>query len=388
MKTILTFNAGSSSIKYSAFNAENEKLTLAFKGLVEGIGEPTGIWQHHQSKQTITFHDHQQAFNHIIDTILKDGGSNIIAVAHRVVHGGNKFTRPTRLDADVISEIEALSPLAPLHNPANIMGIKGAQAVLDACPHFAIFDTAFHTTMPLKASSYALDCRLAKKFDLKRYGFHGINHQYVAKQAANFLSKPLAQCQLITLHLGNGASACLIKAGQSHDTSMGFTPLPGLMMGTRCGDIDPSIIFYLNQQGMSVAEINQSLNRDSGLKGIGGDNDMRRLLAQSKQGNQQATLAIEMFVYQIQKYIAAYAGQCSQLDGVVFTGGIGEHAAEIRSLIVKPLKPIHLSINETLNKEGVSSHVKAIHDGSIPILIIPGNEEKAMAEECLKIISI
>ncbi len=386
MKIILTFNAGSSSIKYSAYEIENQTMSLRFKGLIEGIGEKESRWRHENKSSAEHFVNHQQAFQALLKPTMNDINGEVIGVVHRVVHGGIHFSSPTLINKDVLSIIKTLSNLAPLHNPANVIGIEVAQSLLPSCPHVAIFDTAFHVNIPEAAHIYAIDRSISHKFQIKRYGFHGINHQYVAEHSASFLLKPLSDCQLITLHLGNGASCCLIKEGKSQDTSMGFTPLPGLMMGTRCGDIDPSIILYLFEQGMSVDEITSLLNRDSGLKGVGGDNDMRRLLEKESAGDKQAKLAIDMFCYQLQKYIAAYAGQCPALDAIIFTGGIGEHASEIRARTIKPLAHIGLEIDDKLNNTKNISHTTAINHGRIPILVIPGDEEKAMAEQCAQVI--
>lgn len=387
MKTILTFNAGSSSIKYSAFQVENDSLDLRFKGLIEGIGEIEGQWRHETKQSEHHFKNHQQAFEALLSPITEDVHGEIIGIAHRVVHGGSQFSSPTIIEESVLSTIKNLSTLAPLHNPANAMGIEVAKSLFPNCPHVAIFDTAFHVNIPAKANMYAIDRSICEQYQIKRYGFHGINHQYVAQQAAEFLLKPFPDCQLITLHLGNGASACLIKDGISQDTSMGFTPLPGLMMGTRCGDIDPSIILYLYEQGLSIEQITKLLNRNSGLKGIGGDNDMRRLHERESAGDAKAGLAIDMFCYQLQKYIAAYAGQCPNLDAIVFTGGIGEHSAEIRSRTINLLSHLGLSIDDRLNKVHGLIQPVAINNGDIPILVIPGDEEKAMAEQCSQVLA-
>lgn len=382
MNNILTFNAGSSSVKYSAYQLNQQKVTLRFKGLIENIGEKKGFWRHENQHRDHNFKNHMQAFDALSEPILNDIKGNIIGVAHRVVHGGSQFNRPTIINETVLSSIKSFSSLAPIHNPANAMGIEVAQALFSDCPHVAIFDTAFHVSIPEKAHTYALDRSISQKYQIKRYGFHGINHQYVAQQAAAHLLKPLKNCQLITLHLGNGASACLIKNGRSVDTSMGFTPLPGLIMGTRSGDIDPSIILYLYEQGLSIKQITELLNRDSGLKGIGGDNDMRRLLEREKAGDKHAKLAIDMFCYHLQKYIAAYVGQCPNLDAVIFTGGIGEHSEDIRSKTIAPLSHLGLSIDQGLNSITALMQPHQINSGPIPVLVVSGDEEKAMAEQC------
>ncbi|WP_367605578.1 acetate/propionate family kinase [Legionella sp. W05-934-2] len=386
MKWILTFNAGSSSIKYSAFHIKDQTMVLEFKGLIEGIGEKQSFWTHETTKSEHLFKNHQQAFQALLKPVTEGIQGEIIGIAHRVVHGGSQFSTPTVVDKTVLSTIQSLSNLAPLHNPANALGIEVAKSLFPKCPHVAIFDTAFHVTMPESAHTYAIDKDICHQYQIKRYGFHGINHQYVAEQAAGFLLKPLSHCQLITLHLGNGASACLIKDGKSYDTSMGFTPLPGLIMGTRCGDIDPSIILYLADQGITMASISSMLNRRSGLKGIGGENDMRRLLEHEAAGDMDAKLAIEMFCYQLQKYIAAYYGQCPNLDALVFTGGIGEHSVDIRARTIQPLNHLGLSIDANLNSNQGWTQPSIIHNGSIPILVIPGDEEKAMAEQCMTVL--
>lgn len=383
---ILTINAGSSSIKYKAYSVKNEQFFLLFTGLIEGIGETNGGHWHHQEidKTSISheFVNHNQAFE-ILGLQLNKALTNypLYGIGHRVVHGGNDFYQPTLINAQILLAIKNLANLAPIHNPINALGIEFGSQYFPKTPQVAIFDTGFHHTMPNYAHHYPINQVIADRYQIKRYGFHGINHEYVAQQAANFLHKPLTDCNFITLHLGNGASACLIENGQSVDTSMGMTPLAGLMMGTRCGDIDPAIVLYLIEQGLNPNEIDKLLNKQSGLLGIGHHNDMRDLLARADNQDEDALLAITMYVYIIQKTIGAYYTQLPSLDALIFTGGVGENAQKIRELIIKPLQHLGFVLDKDLNQQKTQDGIRAINKQGKQILIVRGDEELLMAQK-------
>ena len=342
---VLVINSGSSSIKYRLFDMSDK--TVLARGLVEQIGEPEGCLSHqsrnaHGKKVEITrsqpVKNHQAGFGLIGDVLNESGvvsdSSELYGIGHRVVHGGEAFREPALIDDKIITSIRALIPLAPLHNPANLMGIEVALRFAPGVPQIAVFDTAFHQSVPPQAYHYALPLDLYHSHNVRRYGFHGTSHGYVAKQAALYLNRPLQSLNLITLHLGNGASATAIRKGRSADTSMGMTPLEGLIMGTRSGDIDPAIIFYLGKKtGYPQDKVESLLNKHSGLKGICGVNDMRQISRMADEGNESARLAIEMYCYRIKKYIGAYSAVLGEIDAVVFTGGIGENAADRKSVV-------------------------------------------------------
>lgn len=384
---ILTLNAGSSSIKYKVFNAT---LTCLISGLIEGIGEKKGAWHHtreEKTSETRCFHSHEEAFSHLACRLKHDLGSHAInGVGHRVVHGGETFYKPVIITEDTLDTLKTLSPLAPLHNPVNLEGITCAQQFFPDAVQIAIFDTGFHHTLPACAYEYAIDPAVTHPNGIRRYGFHGINHEYVAHEAARFLNKPLHTCQFISLHLGNGASACLIKNGKSLDTTMGMTPMPGLIMGSRCGDIDPAIVLFLIKKGMSPQAVDTLLNKQSGLQGLAGDNDMRHLLARREQGDMAAELAIAMYVYSIQKALGAYYSQTPQLDALIFTGGVGENAAIIRQEIITPLAHLNFHLDPLRNQSKNASNVLNLAGTGIPLLVIAGNEEKLMVEKVMDLL--
>ncbi len=386
---ILTLNAGSSSIKYKLFNQEDHQLIPVISGLMEGIGESTGNWRHQFNQENDIqqeLRDHQQAFELLADRLREDlSGQCPDIIGHRVVHGGEDFSQPTVITSEVLHKLHALIPLAPLHNPVNIAGIEAARKCFKDALQVAVFDTGFHQTMPEKAYQYAIDRNVAAQNQIRRYGFHGINHHFVGLKAAEYLQKPFSDCQFITLHLGNGASGCLIKNGQSHDTSMGMTPLAGLVMGSRCGDIDPSIPLYLQRKGFSLDEIEHLLNKNSGLIGLADDNDMRRLTERAEQGDRLASMAIELFVYSVQKLIGAYYSQTDKLDALIFTGGIGENASLIRQKIIEPLSHMGFKLDEKQNMTRSKARCYSISSASIPVMVIKGDEELFIAELCTKV---
>lgn len=388
---ILTINAGSSSIKYKAFIVEGHVTDIILSGLIEGIGESVSRWHHyHQGTKSSTHHyfaDHHEAFSNLAQRLKNDLiHYPINAIGHRVVHGGTLFYQPTIIDATVLAEIKNLVHLAPIHNTVNAQGIEFAQIHYPETIQIAIFDSGFHHSMPDYASHYAIDREIAARYQIKRYGFHGINHEYVARKAAVFLQKPMDSCHFISLHLGNGASGCLIKNGQSCDTTMGMTPLAGLIMGTRCGDIDPGILLYLLDQGLTGSEIDILLNKKSGLQGLAEDNDMRRVLMRSESGDLAAQLAINMYVYSIQKTIGAYMSQLETLDALIFTGGVGENAVTIREKILSPLTTLGFQIDSKFNALHHGRNLWAISKQGHRVLVIRGDEELLMAQKVAEIL--
>ena len=391
---ILVINSGSSSIKYQLFDMSDK--TVLAKGLLEQIGEDASRLTHRSpgdagERVEITREqpvaNHHEAI-HLIGEILNESGtvgdsSELFGIGHRVVHGGEAFQAPALINEEVISTIRSLIPLAPLHNPANLAGIEVALKVAPKVPQVAVFDTAFHQSVPSLAYRYALPNELYHDHNVRRYGFHGTSHFFVAKQTAQYLKRDLLSLNLITLHLGNGASVTAIAGGESVDTSMGMTPLEGLIMGTRSGDIDPAIIFYLGRKtGLTPEEIESLLNKNSGLKGICGVNDMRAIAELADQGNESARLAIEMYCYRIKKYIGAYKAVLGDVDALVFTGGIGENAADIRLRSCEGLSSIGIAVNGRKNSSKTYG-IREIHqDGSsVAILVIPTDEELEIAEQ-------
>jgi acetate kinase len=393
---ILVINSGSSSIKYQLFDM-TDKSVLA-SGVMEQIGEAESRLTHHTRNRKGEMEeivnagsvaDHRQGFR-LIEAVLGESGAvqdnkELFGIGHRVVHGGEEFKEPTLINKKVIDTIRRLSPLAPLHNPANLTGIEVAMQNAPDVPQVAVFDTAFHQSIPVHAFRYAIPQDLYEAHHVRRYGFHGTSHYYVTKQAATLMDRPLNSLNLISLHLGNGASAAAVKAGKSIDTSMGMTPLEGLIMGTRCGDIDPAIIFYLKRKtGLARDEVETLLNKDSGLKGICGVNDMRQIEELARNGNSQARLAIEMVCYRIKKYIGAYYAVLGRLDALIFTAGIGEKSALIRAGACRGLSHLGIEIDPEKNNQKSKKAFEIQTRGStVKVLVIPTNEELEIAEQTL-----
>jgi len=384
---ILVLNAGSSSLKYSLIALNNRAVVLS--GLIERIGEAQSSHRYrgeNASEQTSQhpIADHQQALRELF-AVLDDSQQlqpgELACIGHRVVHGGEAFCQPARITPEVIAQIEAMIPLAPLHNPANLLGIRVAMQLAGDLPQVAVFDTAFHQTLPDYAYRYPLPESYYRQQCVRRYGFHGSSHGFVAKQAAEFLGKPLVDCNLITLHLGNGASATAIRGGISVETSMGMTPLEGLMMGTRSGDIDPAIHFYLGRSlGLSNQEIENLLNKNSGLKGVCGENDMRAIHKMADAGDANARLALAMYAYRIKKYIGAYCAVLGRVDALVFTGGIGENDAWLRQACCEDLDWFGIEIDAGRNHEPVRPVARISTDSArLAVLVIATNEELEIA---------
>ena len=389
---VLVLNCGSSSIKFAIIEAKTG--TAPLHGLAENLCTASSrlvfSYQHkeHDVKLPVNT-DHQQALVVIAKKLkqFKHLSQKIVAVGHRVVHGGETFTHSSLINDQVKQAIQQTSLMAPLHNPANLAGINSAQTSYPHLPHVAVFDTAFFQTMPKHAYLYALPYELYQQHNIRRYGFHGTSHYFVAHEAANALKKELSACNLITAHLGNGCSIAAVRQGKAIDTSLGFTPLEGLVMGTRCGDIDPSLPTYLIEQlGYSVSEVSELLNKKSGLLGISElSNDCRILEQQANDGNQQAQLALDMFIYRLVKYIGAYIAVVGPLDALVFTGGIGENSAYVRENTINQLTHLGLQLDPDKNLQmrfGQSGLISHTH--SKPIFAIATNEEWVIAKDTIK----
>lgn len=391
---ILVINSGSSSIKYTVINLADQSRLLT--GLIERIGESESLHRYSLSdgspQKTIQpIANHQQALQLLFATLSSTevvGNDGLFCIGHRVVHGGEKFKQPILITNTVLDEIANISPLAPLHNPANLLGIQEARRQMPDTPQIAVFDTAFHHTLPDYAYHYALPANLYQQHGVRRYGFHGTSHAYVAKQAALFLGKPLPETNLITLHLGNGASVSAIANGISVDTSMGMTPLEGLMMGSRSGDIDAGIIFYLSRcLNLSSQAIENLLNKDSGCKGICGENDMRAIHQRAESGDQSAQLALAMYAYRIKKYIGAYFAVLGRVDALVFTGGIGENDAWLRQQCCENMAVFGIELNIENNQlPKRTSGLISQAESKVAVLVIATDEELEIAlqaNQCL-----
>ncbi|MFV0431376.1 MAG: acetate/propionate family kinase [Alphaproteobacteria bacterium] len=388
MTPIFVINAGSSSLKFSIIDSDSEN------ELVSGLAENLGLsdarieWEIGDVEFDARFDADTKVVDvvrFIINKIIPevDGlTSPIAAVGHRTVHGGEKFKEPTLMSEDILKELEALSPLAPLHNPANINGIRAAMEAFTDIPHIGVFDTAFHAYMPKNSFLYGLPYKFYREHKIRRYGFHGSSHGFMVEEAAKFLNKPINELNIISAHLGNGASIAAIKNGISVDTSMGMTPLDGLLMGTRSGHLDPSIIFYLQDElGYSIKEVKDILNKESGLYGISGvSSDCRKIIAAAQKGNERAQTALDVFAYWAAKYIGSYFVPLGHVDAIVFTGGIGENSVLIRQMIVEYLKAFDIILDEQLNQKHIRFLGKITTEESrIPAIVIPTNEELMIA---------
>lgn len=396
---VLVINCGSSSIKYGLFAMRPERLLAS--GLLERIGESAGQLRHRTenaqgeaawTRQEIQAPDHRSAFAHIA-AILRHAfemgdGREPDAIGHRVVHGGEVFSASVAVDQPVIDAIRKLIPLAPLHNPANLTGIEACREIFPSVPQVAVFDTAFHQTMPPYACRYAIPEDWYRRYGIRRYGFHGTSHRYVAGRAADYLQRPLEEINLITLHLGNGASAAAIRHGRCIDTSMGFTPLEGLVMGTRCGDLDAAVPLFLeNLLGRGADELQHALNRESGLKGVCGSIDMREVLAKEEAGDERARLALAMYCYRIRKYIGAYFVVLEGIDALVFTGGVGENAPPIRNRVCQGLDKLGIAIASEANAGTYEAIVDIGQEGRpVRVLAVHTNEELQIARETLALL--
>ncbi len=376
---VLVINSGSSSLKYQLIEPDSGR-SLA-DGIVEQIGERSSPVADHDAALRL-------AFDRLAEAGIDLKTCGLVAVGHRMVHGGRTFYRPTVVDDAVIAKLTELSSLAPLHNPPAIRGVEAARKILPDVPHVAVFDTAFFHNLPDAAATYAIDRELAEKWRIRRYGFHGTSHQYVSEQAAVFLGRPLAELNQVVLHLGNGDSASAIAAGRPVDTSMGLTPLEGLVMGTRSGDIDAGIIGYLCREAkMSVDDVESMLNHHSGMLGLAGERDFRRVRKMIETGHTAARLAYDVFIHRLRKYVGAYLAVLGRTDVVSFTAGIGENVAAVRRDALSGLASLGIEIDEQRNSQPATDARRISTDTSpIAVLVIPTNEELAIARDCLQAI--
>jgi acetate kinase len=395
---VLVINAGSSSVKYYLYDMPQAEVLA--RGSVERIGEENSELTHFFADKTYAqqtqIKNIEDAMELMLETLVRaDVGvikclSEIGGVGHRVVHGGEEFTGSVLVDEAVITSIEKFADLAPLHNPPNLAGIRAVQRRVPEVPQVACFDTAFHSTIPEVAYMYALPYELYEKHHIRRYGFHGVSHRYVARRAAAIMGRQKYDINVITCHLGNGCSITAVKKGRSVDTSMGFTPLEGVPMGTRSGDLDPAILFYLGDKGYDVDRLKTLCNKQSGLFGISGaSNDVRNLVELAKEGHERAKLAIDVFCYRIKKYIGAYAAVLGVVDAVVFTGGIGENSAYLRGKICSDMTQIGIELDETVNKDAKTAETQISSDGSrVTVLVIPTNEQAAIANDTYELTDV
>ncbi|MCH0538078.1 acetate kinase [Streptomyces sp. MUM 203J] len=394
---VLVLNSGSSSVKYQLLDMRaGDRLAV---GLVERIGEATSRLVHtplvdggEKRERTGPMPDHAAALKAVAAELAADGlgldSPELAAIGHRVVHGGLKFTAPTVITDEVLAEVERLVPVAPLHNPANVTGIRTARALRPDLPQVAVFDTAFHTTMPEHAARYAIDTEVADAHRIRRYGFHGTSHAYVSRETARLLGKDPSEVNVIVLHLGNGASASAVAGGRCVDTSMGLTPLEGLVMGTRSGDIDPAVTFHLKRvAGMSVDEIDTLLNKRSGLIGLCGDNDMREIRRRIDEGDERARLAFGIYVHRLKKYIGAYYAVLGRVDAVVFTAGVGENAAPVREAALEGLESLGLAVDAERNAvRSGEARLISPEGARVAVAVVPTDEELEIARQTYSLV--
>jgi acetate kinase len=394
---ILVVNAGSSSLKYQL--VEKETRELAAIGLCEKVGSSDSFHKHgigeRETIDTIQLKDHRAAIQAVLDSLLDPSTGaisnldEIVAIGHRVVHGGEYFSESVIINDEVINKIEECVPLAPLHNPPSLTGIKACSELMPNAQQIAVFDTAFHQTLPPKAFMYPIPYELYEKNHIRKYGFHGTSHRYVSQRAAVLLGKPLDETKIITCHLGNGGSITAVENGKSIDTSMGFTPLAGLMMGTRSGSIDPAVVtFMINELGLSPIEVDTILNRESGLLGVSGiSNDLRDVQTAADEGNERALLAVEMYANSIKKYIGQYVFALAGVDAIVLTAGVGENSADMRRQIFAGLEPLGIKIDAEKNKVRGPERIISTEDSRVKVFVIPTNEELMIVEDAIMLSS-
>lgn len=395
---VLVINCGSSSLKYQLIDMENEEVLA--KGLVERIGiEGSRVKHTTVGKEQVIIEepmkDHRRALELVLNALVDENYGaiksmdDIYAVGHRVVHGGEEFADSVVIDDKVMEALNACVDLAPLHNPPNIMGIEACKELMPNTPMVGVFDTAFHQTMPAENYIYALPYEYYEKYGIRRYGFHGTSHKYVSLRAAEMLNRPVEELNIITCHLGNGSSLCAVKGGKSIATSMGFTPLAGLVMGTRCGDIDPAIISFISEkENLSLDEVNNVLNKKSGVLGISGiSSDFRDLEEAQEKGDKKAELAINVFCNKVKEYIGAYSALLGKVDAIVFTAGIGENSSSIREKICEGLEGINIIIDKELNNIRGKEAIVSKNSSPVKILVIPTNEELMIARDTVKLVN-
>ncbi|KAA1038449.1 acetate kinase [Macrococcus equipercicus] len=393
MKKIMAINAGSSSLKFQLFEMPEEKVVT--KGLVERIGMKDSIFtitvNGEKIKQVLDIKDHEQAVNMMLEEMKKHGIINDIndldGTGHRVVHGGELFPTSALVTDEVEKQIESLSDLAPLHNPANLMGIRAFRKMLPNIPHVAVFDTSFHQTMPEESYLYSLPYQYYKDFGIRKYGFHGTSHKYVSERAAELLERPIEQLRVISCHIGNGASIAAIDGGKSVDTSMGFTPLAGVTMGTRSGNLDPALIPYIMEKtGKTAEEVLDVLNKESGLLGISGtSSDLRDIEQGAQEGDERATLALEVFASRIHKYMGSYATRMHGLDAIIFTAGVGENSDVVRAKVLEGLEFMGVYWDPRLNTglRGEEAFINYPHS-PVKVMVIPTDEEVMIARDVME----
>ena len=392
---VLVVNAGSSSLKYSLVDADSGMEPA--DGLVEQIGETSGAVNHrgpdgeHRDERRVP--DHEAALQAALDAFEKHGpvldDVDVRAVGHRVVHGGDRFSAPALVDDDLLTAVEELIPLAPLHNPANLEGLAVARRVFPDLPHVAVFDTAFHQTLPEHAYTYAVPRAWREEHRIRRYGFHGTSYAFVSRAAAQLLDRPVEDVNLVVLHLGNGCSVTAVQGGRSVETSMGLTPLEGLVMGTRSGDVDPAVHAHLHRElGWSLADIDRALNKESGLKGLAGENDFRRVFQRRAAGDADAALAFDVYCHRLRKYVGAYYAVLGRVDAVVFTAGVGENAPAVRAACLEGLNRLGIVVDPARNDARISGPTVVSADGSdVQVLVVPTNEEWEIARQTMTVVT-
>lgn len=394
-KPVLVINSGSSSIKFALIDVFSQRTLIS--GLGERLGQPNArlLVQSGDEPERVEVElsgaDHRGAIETALEILKRRGAGpkGLLGIGHRVVHGGEAFRASTLVDDNVIKQIEACAKLAPLHNPANLLGIQATRQLFPELPQAAVFDTAFHQTLPRHAYLYALPHDLYTTHGIRRYGFHGTSHRFVTEQAARLLGKPLSECRFISAHLGNGCSATAVRGGVSVDTTMGLTPLEGLVMGTRSGDLDPGILFHLAEScGYSLSDLNRMLNKESGLLGISGlSNDMRTLQEAAEKGHDLARLAIDIFCYRLAKAIGGLAMALDRIDALIFTGGIGENSALVRSRVIEQLGLLGFSLDAEANQQNGRATAGRVSASAAPIaLVVPTNEELLIAQDTAALI--
>lgn len=396
MPKVIAINAGSSSLKFQLFNMPSEEVLT--KGVVERIGFEDAIFNitlnGEKIKEVTSIPNHAVAVKMLLDKLIELGiiqsFDEIEGIGHRVVHGGEKFSDSVLITGETLKEIEDLSDLAPLHNPANVVGIKAFREVLPNVPAVAVFDTAFHQTMPEQSFLYSLPYEYYEKFGIRKYGFHGTSHKYVTQRAAELLGRPIEQLRLISCHLGNGASIAAVEGGKSIDTSMGFTPLAGVAMGTRSGNIDPALIPYIMQKtGKTAEEVIDILNKKSGMLGLTGfSSDLRDIEEAASKGDRRAELALEVFAGRIHKYIGSYAARMCGVDAIIFTAGIGENSYVVRAKVLRGLEFMGVYWDPALNKvRGKEAFINYPHS-PVKVLVIPTNEEVMIARDVMRLANL